>query len=242
VEVIDMSKKDQEFRFKQFSIQHDQSSMKVGTDAVLLGAWVNVSNAQRILEIGSGSGVIALMLAQRSLSDTQIDAIDIDESSVRQARENVAHSSWKEKVQVHHIPLQEWQPGVTYDLIVSNPPFFNNSLLPPNAIRRDARHSVTLTCDQLLACAKNLLAPGGKLAVVLPYQEGTEWMEKASRIGMFVNRRLAFFTRAGKPQERWLLEWGLFATEMEDSTLVLYEVGNQRTADYRNLTSSFYLD
>jgi tRNA1Val (adenine37-N6)-methyltransferase len=237
-----MPKNDREFRFKQFTVAHDRSSMKVGTDAVLLGAWASVGQAQRILEIGTGSGVIALMLAQRSQPGTHIDAIDIDANSVEQARENVAHSPWKEKVDVHHRSLQEWQPGVMYDLIVSNPPFFHNSLLPPNATRRDARHAITLTSDQLFASAKKLLAPGGKLAVVLPVQEGTIWMSKAAQVGMSMQRQLAFFTRAGKPQERWLLEWSTDPGVYEESMLVLYDEGNQRSAYYQRLTFPFYLD
>jgi tRNA1Val (adenine37-N6)-methyltransferase len=235
-------KKDTEFRFKMFSIAHHQSTMKVGTDAVLLGAWVNPTGANRILEVGTGSGVIALMMAQRSEENTHIDAIEIDSNSVEQAIENIRKSPWPKKVTIHSSSLQLWSGDEKYDLIISNPPFFSNSLLPPNEARRDARHSITLTAAELLTQSNRLLAPGGRLAIILPYEEGNKFRAMASDHNFYLARQLAFFTRLEKPQERWLFEFSPKPSTMEQSSLTLYIAGNNRSEEYKRLTSDFYLD
>lgn len=234
-------KKDTEFRFKRFSVQHDRSTMKVGTDAVLIGAWVDVTKSKHILEVGTGSGVIALMLAQRSGDESSIDAIEIDAESVLQAKENVSKSPWPEKITVHSTSFQNWNPKKKYDLIVSNPPFFSNSLLPPNSIRSGARHSISLTDEELLKQTKKLLSPDGRLALVLPFAEGNLFIEEAAAFGFHLLQQLAFFTRHDKPQERWLLEFAFKKYPVKTSTLTLYEKGNAQSKEYKQFTSDFYL-
>jgi len=136
------------FQFKKFVIHHDRCALRVGTDAVLLGSWVDVNKAKVILDVGTGSGVIALMLAQRTEDDVQIDAIEIEKEDVSQAKENVLPSPWPKKVSIFEKSFQEFVPPLKYDLIVSNPPYFINSLLPPTVHRARTRHTEHLTFEE----------------------------------------------------------------------------------------------
>jgi len=205
--------------------------MKVGTDAVLLGAWVNVGDAKIILDIGTGCGVIALMLAQRS--NATIDAVEPDRDSADQAKENFDLSPWKNRLRVFNKPIQEFETS-DYDLIVSNPPFFSNSLLPPKAPRQNARHTETLSFDDLLSVATNK-----RLAIILPTVEGELFRGKARAYGLYCNRRLAFFSRRHKPQERWLMEFAPMETDMVNETLVLYDEKEKWSMDYAALVKEF---
>lgn len=229
------------FDFKLFRIKHDRCTMKVGTDAVLLGAWVSAEGASHVLDIGTGSGVIALMLAQRTESIALIDAVELEEEDAKQARENVMDSPWPAKVVIHHSKIQDFHPPHPYDLIVSNPPFFSNSWLPPNNQRKQARHTQTLTHVDLLQHVKRLLAPQGIFAIVLPTVEGDQFKLQATAFGLFCQRSLAFFSREGKPQERWLLEFSLARTTPTTEKLVLYQRDEIWTEDYTRLTFPFYL-
>ncbi|HZY82118.1 MAG TPA: methyltransferase [Cyclobacteriaceae bacterium] len=230
------------FQFKYFSIQDDRATMKVGTDAVLLGAWVEVGSAKTILDIGTGSGVIALMMAQRSGFDSHVDAIEIDEASVMQAKENVSRSPWSEKITIEHTSLQSFKSG-NYDLIVCNPPYFNKSLLPPSASRQAARHTQSLSFEELLVSAKRLLNPSGIFAVILPFTEGGQLKSMALSSGLNCHRSMAFYSRKGKPQERWLMEFSLEGRRVttEPETIVLYTEGERWSEGYVDLTRDFYI-
>lgn len=205
--------------------------MKVGTDAVLLGAWVDVGDSKKILDAGTGSGVIALMLAQRS--NAVIDAIEPDKNSAEQAQKNFETCPWTNRLRVFNTGIQNFDTS-SYDLIVSNPPFFSNSLLPPAANRQTARHTETLSFDDLLVAAK-----AKRLGVILPTNEGNLFREKAIRYGLHCNRRLAFYSRQHKPQERWLMEFSPNETEMKTETLVLYDEKDKWTAGYAALVKEF---
>ena len=229
------------FKFKQFTIHHDRCSMKVGTDAVLLGAWVNVLNAKNILEVGTGSGVISLMLAQRTLPDAKIDAIEIDDDDARQAQENIARSLWREKIKVHHQRLQTFISPNAFDLILSNPPYFINSQLPPSSKRSQARHTGSLSYSELINSAAKLLNTSGRLAVVLPFEEGKQFQIVAKENNFHVARQLAFFSRQGKPQERWLFEFSFTPQVLITESLILHGNGETWSTDYKRLTKDFYL-
>lgn len=229
------------FQFKKFVIHHDRCSMKVGTDAVLLGSWVYVNNAKIILDIGTGSGVIALMLAQRTDDHVQIDAIEIEKEDASQAKENVLISPWPGKVSVFNKSIQELETTIKYDLIVSNPPYFINSLLPPSQHRARTRHAEQLTFDELIMHSIRLLNPTGTLAVILPVREGNDFKQIALKDGLHVKRQLAFYSRKEKPQERWLFEFGFESSETKNEKLFLYETENMKSSDYINLTKDFYL-
>jgi tRNA1Val (adenine37-N6)-methyltransferase len=229
------------FHFKQFSVSHERSTHKIGTDAVLLGAWVKTGNAKRILDIGTGSGVIALMLAQKSSAGAQIDAVELDQQDVEQAKENVSNSPWPSKVIVHHTAVQDFFPERKYDLIVSNPPYFVNSWLPPDEKRGKARHTQELSFDKLLSASVRLLDESGKLAVILPYKEGQTFVELARSFGLILARQLTFQSRKHKPIERLMLEFQFQESPTSQEHLILHDDGEAWSADYRNLTKDFYL-
>jgi tRNA1Val (adenine37-N6)-methyltransferase len=229
------------FQFKQFSIEDDLCAMKVGTDAVLLGAWVDASKAKKILDVGTGCGVIALMLAQRTDEDALIEAIEIEKQDANQASDNVYRSPWKNKIKVSHQSLQELKDGEFFDLIVSNPPYFINSQLPPTADRAIARHTGSLTYQELIDHSARLLRQEGRLAVVLPYVEGKAFLNLASVSGFICIRQLAFYSRKEKPQERWLFEFAFISQTLVTERLTLHGEGETWSPEYKALTKSFYL-
>ena len=160
------------FQFKKFTIRHDKCAMKVGTDAVLLGAWADITACKNILDIGTGTGIIALMLAQRCFAN--IDAIDIDTDAYSQAKENVAASPFAERINVIHASCSEYTGSCArekYDLIVSNPPYFINSLKCPDNKRSVARHTDSLSLFELIDDSCSLLSLSGRIALVLPYEQ-----------------------------------------------------------------------
>lgn len=234
-------KKDKQFHFKQFSVRHDRSSMKVGTDGVLLGAWADVKGANHILDIGTGTGVIALMLAQRSEDSATIEAVEIDQSAFEDAAENFNASPWKKKLTLHHQSVQDFTSAKKFDLIISNPPYFQDSFKPPNTQRIVARHTENLNFRELLDAATKLLSKNGKLNVILPYTEGLQFIALAEENNLHCSRKWSFRTRKEKPIERWLLEFSKTKTETEEGEILLYSFGDEWSLAYKKLTRDFYL-
>ena len=195
------------FRFKQFSVFHDKCAMKVGIDGVLLGAWADVADAKRILDVGTGSGLIALMLAQRS--EAAITAIDIDAEAVTQANENIENSVWKSRIRATQITLQKFAESndTKFDLIVSNPPFFVNSLKAPKEKRNTARHTDTLTHNELIDNAIKLLSKFGRLCIILPVEEGSKCIEYAISQNLFCKKIVKVQPRPDKAVHRLLIEF-----------------------------------
>lgn len=221
--------------------------MKVGTDGVLLGAWTPLPNpCRRVLDIGTGSGLIALMLAQRLPSSTVL-AIDVDEAAVAQAAENFLSSPWAERLQAEHVALQDLQ-AEPFDLIVSNPPYFVDSLKNPDAQRRAARHTDSLSYEQLLSCSAQLLSTGGTLAVILPAEAEAPFLALAGQQGLTPYKITRVHTRANKPAKRVLLALRkqrispISLISPISSLLVLQdESGAPRSAAYEELCREFYL-
>ena len=217
--------------------------MKVGVDGVLLGAWADVENAEQILDIGIGSGLIALMLAQRN-SHAQIDAIDIEDSAVRQAEINVECSLWKERIKVRHISLQNFAATAPnkYDLIVSNPPFFVNSMKTPEKERTNARHTDRLTHEELIFLSKSLLAPNGKICIILPVKEGKLCIDYAEKSELFCSKMVSVFPKPNAEAKRLLLEFTAEKTETETGEITIEtEIRHQYSAEFTNLAKDFYL-
>ena len=235
------------FRFKQFTVRDESCGMKVGTDGVLLGAWTPLPDScRRVLDIGTGSGLIALMLAQRLPSSTVL-AIDVDEAAVAQAAENFQSSPWAERLQAEHVPLQDLQ-AEPFDLIVSNPPYFVDSLKNPDAQRRAARHTDSLSYEQLLSCSAQLLSTGGALAVILPAEAEAPFLALAGQQGLTPYKITRVHTRANKPAKRVLLALRkqrispISLISPISSLLVLQdESGAPRSAAYEELCREFYL-
>lgn len=229
------------FQFKQFSVDHHGCAMKVGTDGVLLGCWTCVDNASNILDIGTGCGLIALMMAQRTPPGSRITGVEILEKDSAVARNNVANSPWPEKVAIHNVAVQDFNPGEKYDLIVSNPPFFVNSFQPPDLRRMNARHTHALSFPDLLRSADRLLTPGGKLSVILPTVEATVFREAALEYGLHCSRLWSFRPRVGKPVERLLMEFTRTKAEPETGEIIMYANGNEWTEEFKELSRDFYL-
>ena len=177
------------FRFKQFAVKNDRTAMKVGTDGVLLGAWCPVDGAQRVLDVGTGCGVIALMIAQRNSLAT-IDAIDIDHDSIEEAAYNFMNSPWPERLTAIEGDFNGLDTGQRYDLIVSNPPFFTNGVLPTGEARTTARHTGALTYRQLIDGAMRLMTDGGSLALISPTDAEGDIIEAATFASLPVHQRV----------------------------------------------------
>lgn len=236
------------FQFKQFYVRHDKCAMKVGTDGVLLGIMApvdgyNSSNA-RILDVGTGSGLVALMIAQRC-QKAQIDAIDIDSAAVEQAKENFTASPWANSLQVYQTRMQDWNPDYKYDLIVSNPPYFQNSLKNPEKGRQLARHTDTLSYNELFTHSAQLLKKDGEFVVILPAEAETEVRGLAAAERFSLTHVTHVFSKEGKSARRVLL---CFAKGIENQesivridSLVLEDEKGGRSLPYQTLTKDFYL-
>jgi len=218
------------FQFKQFTVEQELCAMKVGTDGVLLGAWAK--GGQRILDAGTGTGVIAMMLAQR-YPGARVTAIDIDEGAVRQAQQNVTKSPFAAQVTVLQETLQEHQGE--YDAIVSNPPFFIDSLAAPDEQRNMARHTATLTYAELMQAAYRLLSDEGELSAVVPFDYRQRMEDEAIFVGFFPSRVCAVKTTERKPAKRYLLAFRKHPCPCEKEQLT---IGSEA---YQALTSAFYL-
>lgn len=192
------------FQFKQFTVFHDKCAMKVGTDGALLGAWAPVDCATRVLDIGTGSGLIALMMAQR-LPAARITGIDIDEGAVRQAAENVAASPWKERIRICRQDICRYREGEPFDAIVSNPPYFVERVSCADAARNAARHTDSLDFDSLLAAVADLLADTGTFSVILPSTASAGFIATALRHRLYLSRQTWVHTKPGKPAKRVLM-------------------------------------
>lgn len=215
--------------------------MKVGTDGVLLGAWADINNARSILDIGTGTGIIALMLAQRTSTDVLIDAVELNAEAAKDASENFLQSPWKERLQLYPLAVQKFMPKNKYDLIISNPPFFANSFKPPDKNRETARHAESLPYNDLLKVTSEWLLPNGRLVMILPPAEGAIITALAKQYLFYCNRRCEFRTRLHKSVERVLLEFSFRNEPVIHSELCLYKSGEDWTEGYHALVKYFYL-
>ena len=248
------------FRFKQFTIFHDRCAMKVGTDGVLLGCWAitppypsQQGRGIRILDIGTGSGLIARMLMQR-FPEAEVEGIDIDEAAVEQAKENMRAypcplPKGKGTGSIYLSRLQEWDPGYEYDLIVSNPPYFQNSLKNPDKGRELARHTDSLSYEELLAHSERLLTMHGQLAIILPADAEQEICNLAVRHSLYLTHVTRVYSKESKPPRRVLLQFeksesqdhGITESRPLEDTLVLEDNKGGRSAAYQELAKDFYL-
>ncbi len=227
------------FQFKQFTVWHDKCAMKVGTDGVLLGAWASVHGARRILDVGTGTGLVALMLAQRS--DAPVVAVEIDEDAVCQARENAERSPWAERITVVQADFNTYSPAGKYDVVVSNPPYFSDSLRCPDHRRTHARHTGSLTYDGLFRGVSSLLSDDGAFTLVIPVEMADNVIGIAHSCRLSPIRRLNVCTKPGGDIRRVLLtfRWGEHLCEVEE---LLTEVERHRYSDaYIALTRAYYL-
>lgn len=217
--------------------------MRVSTDAVLLGAWVTPNGSKRVLDIGTGTGVIALMLAQKS--DALITAIDIDKESTEQAKVNVEESIYKDKIQVLHLSFQDLvkQNPAKYNLIVTNPPYFIDSLKNPNETKATARHTHSLSFEDLIGGVKKLLDEKGKFCLILPTKEATLFRHLAETKGLYLSKLMRIrTTREKESEKRHLMQFEFKESEFSESTLII-EADSHRnyTEEYKALTRDYYI-
>lgn len=229
------------FQFKQFIIRQSDAAMKVGTDGVLLGAWADIRRAATILDIGTGTGLIALMAAQRN-PEARIDAIEIDADAYRQACQNVSESPWNNRIRLFHQSVFDFQPATRYDGILCNPPFFINSTKTPDSSRSLARHCEVFSHARLLETASYLLAPEGKLCVVLPVAEALLLLKDATTGILFPGKITRVHPTPGKAPKRYLIEFVKTPTATITDDLVLELERHKLSEDYKALTKGFYLN
>ena len=232
------------FQFKQFKVCHERCAMKVGTDGVLLGAWARLTEASSVLDIGTGTGLIALMAAQRN-AIAQVTAIDIEPDAVAQAMENVQMSPWCGRIEVLCADARTYEPSMKFDAIVSNPPYFKNSFKSRELKRLKARHTDNLTYEDLLSCATRLLAEDGELSVVIPFDAAFEFISVAAGKGLYLVRKTCVYTVATAAPKRVLLAFRKRMPDMggaEESGELVIETGQHTYTDaYRQLTKDFYI-
>ena len=227
------------FTFKQFAVEQEDVAMKVGTDGVLLGAWADCDGANRILDIGTGTGVIALMLAQRN-SQAAIHAVEIDETATRRARSNFDMSPWAERLTVENCAVQEFVPSEKFDLIISNPPYFVDSLQCPDAKRTTARHTQDLTFEELDNAVCRLLAESGRFALILPTAEFDRYLT-ITRLHLV--RRCDMHPTTGAAVKRVMAEFAKCAVAdiIHENITIEKATRGDYTEEYRALTKDFYL-
>ena len=229
------------FRFKQFTINQERCAMKVGTDGCLLGAWADLGPGRRILDVGCGSGLIAIMAAQRC-AEARITGIELDEDAASQARENAAASPWSERIEIVHKDFLQYVPEKKFDTILSNPPYFTNSMKCPNDKRSKARHDDSLASGDLLTHACRLLLDGGKLSVVIPAEQSDTWSEQAQGVGLHLTRITFIHTRTTAAPKRVLMEFTKGdSTTLSKRDFILEDEPGKYSEEATTLLQPFYL-
>ena len=247
-----MSAKNNGFQFKQFYIEHSQCAMKVGTDSIMLGSWIEPGEAQHILDIGTGSGLLAIMLAQKTTHPTQILGIDIDQDAINQAQVNAANTVWADRLAFARIPLQglceHAQHAQLYDLMVSNPPYFavnstsNQQYQKGVANKRiNARQTTTLDALALLNSVNTHLADEGCFYCVLPSENVDLFIAHASNLGLHNNAQLQVQSRPDGKTMRVLLKFSRYFSCTQINRLTIYHQGTHYSQAYIDLCKAYYL-
>lgn len=231
------------FQFKQFTIHQEKTAMKVGTDGVLLGAWAKVnSDAFNILDIGAGTGLIALMMAQRSNAEV-IDAVELNNDAYEQTVENFELSEWGDRLFCYHASLQEFADEIEdkYDVIISNPPFYTSTYKELSNERAMARHTESLNYKELLEGVLKLLSKQGSCAFIIPFQEEENFIAIANELGLFPNRITRVKGTKNTPIKRSLLQCSFIQAEPKVNELIIEIKRHQYTQDYMDLVKDYYL-
>ncbi len=228
------------FRFKEFKINQEKSSFKVGTDGVLLGAYTDISGSGRILDVGTGTGLLALMLAQRC--EAEIIAIEPDHDSFIQACENINNSRWNDRITVFETKFQDFRDKRNFDLIVTNPPYFSDSIRNPDKRKAAARHDDMLTSDDILKNSCRLLSENGRLQLIMPYAEGNIFIADAAGYGLFCRDILKIRPLPTSEIRRLILTFSRERVRPAEKFLTIeYGKRHEFTEDYKKLTGEFYL-
>ena len=228
------------FQFKQFKVFQEKAAMKVGIDGVLLGAWANINGAARVLDVGTGTGLLALMAAQRSTAI--VDAVELEEEAASEALLNFENSAWQSRIKLFLCAFQNYETNEKYDHVISNPPYFNNSLQSPDSARSLARHSDSLSIKELIEKSKVMLSEVGKISLILPSESEHTLRGLADELGMFISRFCLVYPDELKKGNRILVELSLIPEEEKLSKIYIREKNSSSfTHQYKELTRDFYL-
>ena len=229
------------FHFKHFSLFHHRSTMKVGTDAILLGRWIEVKPTDVVLDIGTGCGLLPLMLSQKGVA--QVDAVDVDKASVEEATVNFEASQWREHLKAYCVDIVDFQSENRYDLVVSNPPFFNRFSKCDSERKSRARHNdAGLTYATICREVCRLLKPEGRLALVLPFDVSSGFLNTAEQSGLYLHKRMTIIPIAGKEPNRVNLELGFGEPEnVREETFVIRDADMRFTSQYNEFLKDYYL-
>ncbi len=231
------------FQFKEFSLEHKIAPMKIGVDGILLGSWAEVENARHILDIGTGCGLIAMLLAQRN-KKANIIGVEIDPATAEEAGENVRSSPWPSRITIVTNAIQDFalEARQEFDMIVSNPPFFTGGTLSLNENRLAVRHTTKLSHSDLFAAVRKLLSQEGSFSVILPYLEGRRFIEMVEAYGFHLKRLCHVHPTPGGKVERMLITLGRRRTEVEQESVTIRNLDGSFSDQYRRLTSDFYIE
>jgi tRNA1Val (adenine37-N6)-methyltransferase len=234
------------FYFKEFTIDQDKTAMKVGTDAVLLGAWCSLKTCpDTILDVGSGTGLVSLMLAQRSDAET-IDAVEIDPNAYEQSVSNFEKSDWSDRLFCYHCSYQDFSEEMKeedeeYDLIISNPPFYNDNFETNDTSRNTARFTSALSFKELLESTSKILSDSGVFTIIIPFKEEVTFVSLAGKYKLFLNRVCRVRGTDNSEIKRSMLEFSFHLKELEETTIVIEKGRHEYTKEYVSLTKDFYL-
>lgn len=230
------------FQFKQFTIQQEHCAMKVSTDACIQGAWTPIGDGvKNVLDIGTGTGLLSLMLAQRN-EQVHIDAIELDVAAATQAEENVSSSPWSDRINVAQADARTYEPDLQYNMVICNPPFFNNSLLGDTDIRNIARHTLSLSYDDLLMVLDRVLTQDGYASILLPAAEHEEWERILHQNNWYINQRLLIQPKENASPNRVVSLCSRNKNEeILEEKLVIYSGQNEYTPEATDLLKPFYL-
>ncbi len=228
------------FKFKKFEVHQDKAAMKIGTDSVLLGSWIDLVKSNHVLDIGTGTGILSLMIAQRN-NNAIIKAIEIEKESYEQALFNFKNSSWSERLQIENCSLQNYNSIMKFDCIISNPPFYDNNHFSPDTKRTTARHTSSLTYSTLIQKTSSLLTDNGNFHTIIPYENGTKFIKIAQDFNLYPFKILNVRGNKTTPLKRSLLSFSHSKKEVKIEELIIEISRHNYTQDYINLTKEFYL-
>ena len=232
------------FRFKQFTVHQDKCAMKVCTDACVLGAWVNIAEAERILDIGAGTGLLSLMAAQRN-THAEIDAVELDSDAFGQAAENIANSPFSERINVINSAIQDFQPSYQYDCTITNPPFFQSDLLSPDLKKNNAHHATSLSFDELLTSIDRLLTENGHFYILLPTDEAEVFLTKSLLAGWILVAKLLLHHDKNKKPFRQLMAFRrkqITESQIIVEDMYIYDAHSSlHSSHFKALMKDFYM-
>lgn len=230
------------FQFKQFFIQHDKCAMKVNTDGILLGVIAHIQNSKHILDLGTGSGLVAIMLAQRASENCEITGVELEPNAYLQAVENAKNSAWTKRIHIQQGDVMQQTFLQKFDLIVSNPPYFKDSLASKTQERGLARAVTLHTHFDWLKQAQHWLSENGRITMILPSESAEKLILQSSQIGLYCIEKWQILTKVGKIAKRMIVSFSSQELECQYKELVIYNENNQYTDEFKQLTQDFYLN